>query len=261
MLVLAMLLQVGCSAFPHQLSLTNPTAQQAWQALQQQHKARKQLQAQLQVRAVGLASMIAGTQHMDIVVQSPSRLLLFWHSFFGQPALAASYNGQEVCVFEPSQHPAISCYKAAADDSSWLQQLIALHISPQHIAAALLGVVPNLHSSKRLSFALDKSGQRHRTVLLHPNGNQSVLYAHVSTGALIRYELHNPKGKMQYRLDYIIDTQTQHKHPTHTRIRLNTYLRKQRVQLMLHIKKAQWNTTPLPQQAFDLRQTAPTNSP
>ncbi|MEM7588867.1 MAG: DUF4292 domain-containing protein [Myxococcota bacterium] len=251
------LLQAGCNAFPHRLPLTNPTAQQALQALHKQKQARKQLRAHLQVRATGIAAMM-GTQNIDVLVQPP-RLLLSWRSFFDQPALVASYNGQQVCLFEPSQNPPITCHDVTPHDTSWLQTL-PLKMSPQQISAALLGVVPNVQNSKPIAFALDKNGRQHRTVLLHPNGNRSLLQAHVSTGVLTRYELHDAKGRMQYRVDY--DMLQQHKQNMFPqRIRLHTLLGKRQIQLILHLKQAQWNAEPLPPNVFDLHQATPSCTP
>lgn len=255
-LVMGALLQVACSSFPHKLPPTGRKAQQALQALQQQQQTRTQLQALLQVRAVGVTAMMMATQHIDVVVQSPARLLLSWRSFFDQPALAASYDGQHVCLFEPSQHPRITCQHAAAHDPCWLHT-IPLQMSPQQIAAALLGVVPNLQNSQLIAFALNRSGRQHQTVLLHPNGSRSMLRAYVSTGVLTRYELHDANGHMQYRLDYETEKQTKH-NMFPQRIRLNTLVGKQRMRLNLEIKQAQWNGAPLPQTLFHLGQNSST---
>ena len=101
-LVVACLLQLGCSTFVNQLPVTHPTAQQAWQALQRQQHMRQQLQAHVQVRAKGLAALVMKKQQLDVVVQSAPRLLLSWRSFFDQPALVIAYNGQQVCLFHQS---------------------------------------------------------------------------------------------------------------------------------------------------------------
>lgn len=256
--VVACLLQLGCSAFVHQLPVTHPTAQQAWQALQRQQQTRQQLQAQLQVRAKGLAALVMKQQQLDVAVQSAPRLLLSWRSFFDQPALVIAYNGRQVCFFEPAQQPAIECRDAAAHDTTWLQA-IDLPMSPQQIAAALLGVVPNLQNSQPVGFTLDKSGKRHRTVLLHNNGDKTVLQAHISSGLLTRYELYNAAGQLQYRLDYDMFKQTQH-NMFAQRIGLRTYVNQRSVQLLLQLKEAQWNGAALPAKLFHLQQSSPCGS-
>ena len=132
-------------------------------------------------------------------------------------------------------------------------------MSQQQIAAALLGVVPNLQNSQPVGFTLDKSSTRHRTVLLHNNGNKAVLQADISSGLLTRYELYNAAGQLQYRLDYDMFKKAQH-NMFAQRIGLRTYVNQRSVQLLLQLKEAQWNRATLPAKLFYLQQSSPSSS-